>query len=460
MSKPNLNVKTKTLTLRFKLTNGELTKRNNFPLYLTKQSVVESQKFRTKQVLLDKQNRKKRTQVHFAKLTNNKIEIKSENSNKFGCTVVSFGRYKRLVARNKYICYRYGIIVKLKLALILLTFVTILFSSSHPNIVSATTNERKLNLFVKQHQNRNLNISRTEKSVEKWQDIKILIDENKENKDIYTEPARGKASIGQRNFVTRNNINQTSNMKNVEMQQHQQSIRPFINERTDEARSRVKKDNNIVNDFYLFQDQNNNIRQNNKRTKTATSQTNSQLVLDSNNNNTKRVKLQRSAFDFTNNNNNNNSGYFDGSNNESSGFSSSITKLTPQNLQQTTSDTNNNEEETNLLQMASISAPIPFDTSNMLSSHNQTANQSDLNDTNNNNHSYQFEDSLASFTTNSANLNDDNNNSNLNISSSTAYWQSNVNSVNGTVDLSLYSETQRNILYDDALLVYLKNFNE
>lgn len=36
----------------------------------------------------------------------------------------------------------------------------------------------------------------------------------------------------------------------------------------------------------------------------------------------------------------------------------------------------------------------------------------------------------------------------------------NVNSVNGTIDLSQYEQSDVDRLYGDALLVYLKNFNE
>lgn len=39
-------------------------------------------------------------------------------------------------------------------------------------------------------------------------------------------------------------------------------------------------------------------------------------------------------------------------------------------------------------------------------------------------------------------------------------WRRNVNSVNGTIDLSQYEQNDVDRLYGDALLVYLKNFNE
>lgn len=39
-------------------------------------------------------------------------------------------------------------------------------------------------------------------------------------------------------------------------------------------------------------------------------------------------------------------------------------------------------------------------------------------------------------------------------------WQRNINSVNGTIDLSQYGQNDVDRLYGDALLVYLKNFNE
>lgn len=49
---------------------------------------------------------------------------------------------------------------------------------------------------------------------------------------------------------------------------------------------------------------------------------------------------------------------------------------------------------------------------------------------------------------------DDNNNN------SGPSWRRNVNSLNGTVDLSQYERNDIDRLYGDALLVYFKNFNE
>lgn len=40
------------------------------------------------------------------------------------------------------------------------------------------------------------------------------------------------------------------------------------------------------------------------------------------------------------------------------------------------------------------------------------------------------------------------------------YWRRNVKSVNGTIDLSQYEQSDVDRLYGDALLVYVKNFNE
>lgn len=39
-------------------------------------------------------------------------------------------------------------------------------------------------------------------------------------------------------------------------------------------------------------------------------------------------------------------------------------------------------------------------------------------------------------------------------------WRRNINSINGTIDLSEYAQNDVDRLYGDALLVYLKNFNE
>jgi len=41
-----------------------------------------------------------------------------------------------------------------------------------------------------------------------------------------------------------------------------------------------------------------------------------------------------------------------------------------------------------------------------------------------------------------------------------ANWRRDINSVNGTVDLSQYEQNDVDRLYGDALLVYFKNFNE
>lgn len=64
---------------------------------------------------------------------------------------------------------------------------------------------------------------------------------------------------------------------------------------------------------------------------------------------------------------------------------------------------------------------------------------------------------------NQSNPNDVNNNI-ISVSDEAAnqqqQWQRNVSSINGTIDLSQYGQNDVDRLYGDALLVYLKNFNE
>lgn len=64
---------------------------------------------------------------------------------------------------------------------------------------------------------------------------------------------------------------------------------------------------------------------------------------------------------------------------------------------------------------------------------------------------------------NQSNSNDVNNNI-ISVSDEAAnqqqHWQRNVSSINGTIDLSQYGQNDVDRLYGDALLVYLKNFNE
>lgn len=66
---------------------------------------------------------------------------------------------------------------------------------------------------------------------------------------------------------------------------------------------------------------------------------------------------------------------------------------------------------------------------------------------------------------NSTNQQDDVNNNIVQIdpypgNSTAQTWTRNVDSINGTVDLSRYGQNGVDRLYGDALLVYLKNFNE
>lgn len=56
--------------------------------------------------------------------------------------------------------------------------------------------------------------------------------------------------------------------------------------------------------------------------------------------------------------------------------------------------------------------------------------------------------------------NDLNNNSIMSGRADQPTWRRNVDSINGTIDLSQYQQTDVDRLYGDALLVYFKNFNE
>lgn len=60
--------------------------------------------------------------------------------------------------------------------------------------------------------------------------------------------------------------------------------------------------------------------------------------------------------------------------------------------------------------------------------------------------------------------NDNDINNNTILSSSDSYesqgYQRNINSINGTIDLTQYGQNEVDRLYGDALLVYFKNFNE
>lgn len=56
--------------------------------------------------------------------------------------------------------------------------------------------------------------------------------------------------------------------------------------------------------------------------------------------------------------------------------------------------------------------------------------------------------------------NDIMNDNTIALGRSQSAWRRNVNSVNGTIDLSQYEQSDVDRLYGDALLVYFKNFNE
>lgn len=87
----------------------------------------------------------------------------------------------------------------------------------------------------------------------------------------------------------------------------------------------------------------------------------------------------------------------------------------------------------------------------------------DLNNNNNNSTNTSTTSAQSQERTRQELANDMNNNS-IDSGSTNGHlaqtWRQNVNSANGTVDLSQYSQSDVDRLYGDALLVYFKNFNE